>query len=878
MGLFRKKQVKEEILLSEGIVMKEPLTMETSSWLRNCMAKSLLVFSIVFGTIGCFLSSFQIDFLVLPTAVLLFLMALLFTSIYYRGWLMDLVYIIFFAIFVLLVQSFRVYINSGFYILVNAILREVENYFELPGMQYYEIQAENQALAVTIAVMFIGTVMMILTNVEVSRMMNLWIMLIESAWIWIFPLFFRLEPDAVYVVLMVSGYLAVWAIHSSGAYGMDPKHRDYRFKDKKGKKLKFWYMQDAATMLETLGLFVASVILIYGITSMVQDKDTFNLRFKQNPRKEASERFIQLVATRGATLFDRYASTGGISEGQLGGVGSVSPDYQTDLVVTFAPYSYDPVYLKAYTGVFYDSAASRWKNVTEEGTIHAGDDYQNYYYGADIEEANLASRYASYQMYKKWLDGELVLDDDLLEIYDFKHNQGDYSDDHVAKSIMLIQNRGANENFSYAPYYALAGSVSYISDVMTVPQSEEMEQDNVPLVGLTGKNYFSKRISRSNEDLSYQELNILHGQIGNGQYAVYEYYPLVWEPLKLKDDLIDATILEQNRSYYMDVPEECRAAVEAACAEAGITESDSMADIVAKVQSFLETEFSYTTRPGKVPEGEDFITHFLEERRGYCVYFASTAVMMLRYSGVPARYIEGYVITFDDILTSGELNEEYDYADFYEGYNPLGETAVLDVNVTDARAHAWVEYFDNSFGWRQAEVTTAAVEPEEEQDSFWDAFAATRDSEGGLVIGDGLTLPTVDLDMDDLRGIWIALIIVLLILILIAVIRRVLWNYREYKSWHTDNLQENVLAYYHIISEHLRKKEPAYQQCPTYQSQLSYMQDHCREWNWDSRQIAKLLERAGYSRQGIGEFDCKRLMIELEDIDQKVKKWKKYRR
>ncbi|MDD6332211.1 MAG: hypothetical protein PUA59_07230, partial [Clostridium sp.] len=88
MGFRRKKQVNTEVILSEGVVMKQPLQMETSSWLRNCMVKSLLVFGVIFGSLGCFLSAFGIEYYVLPVAVILFAMALLFTTIYYRGWIM----------------------------------------------------------------------------------------------------------------------------------------------------------------------------------------------------------------------------------------------------------------------------------------------------------------------------------------------------------------------------------------------------------------------------------------------------------------------------------------------------------------------------------------------------------------------------------------------------------------------------------------------------------------------------------------------------------------------------------------------------------------------------------------------------------------------
>lgn len=831
MGLFRKKQVNNDIVLSDGIIMKEPLQMETSSWLKNCMVKSLLVFSIVFGVLGCFLSSYDIAYMVVPTAVVLFLMALLFTSIYYRAWLMDAVYVVFFIIFVLLVRNFQIYINSGFYIIINAFLKEIETYFDLPGMQYYEIQADNDILSVTLVVIFVGTVMMIVSNVIISRTMNVWFMLIMTGWIWMIPLYFRLEPDSFYIVLMVTGYMSVWAVHSSGAFGMDRKHRDYKWKDKKGKGLKFWYMQDAATLLETLALFIVMIILMYGVTSMVQDKDTFTWRFNQNPRKEESEQILQDIATKGTSIFNRYSATGGISDGQLGGVGSVNFDYQTDLIVTFAPYSYEPVYLKAFTGVDYDSAESCWMQ------IPSFDNYPYAYFSTVFE--NEDTRLA----HETGKEAEILAEN-------YLENNGETS----ARAIMLIQNVGANVDHAYAPYYAGEG-------------------DSLTGFTLTGAE-LGKHVVRGNSDLIYTLFDILEGEIGTGQTAEYEFYPLVGEVPEGYQ--VSEELERQAERFYCSVPEECREAVAKACDEAGIEEGDSEEVIVAKVQNYLETEFSYTTRPGRTPRGEDFITHFLETRKGYCAHFSSAATMMLRYSGVPARYIEGYVITFDEIMTS-DLNEEYSYEDFYNGYNLLGETAVVDVEVSDARAHAWVEYFDENFGWRQIEVTTAAVDPEEEQDSFWDIFDAERDSDDDNTLGNGLNIQPVDLNLDDLKGIWIALLIVIMLLLLVYAGQKGYRSYKVYQSWHTEDKQENVLAYYHIISERLRKKEPAYQQCPTYRRQLNYLQRHCKEWKWDADQIADLLEQAGYSRNGIKEFDCKRLMIELADIEKKVKKWKKYR-
>ena len=76
--------------------------------------------------------------------------------------------------------------------------------------------------------------------------------------------------------------------------------------------------------------------------------------------------------------------------------------------------------------------------------------------------------------------------------------------------------------------------------------------------------------------------------------------------------------------------------------------------------------------------GEDFVRHFLEEGRGYCVHFATAGALLLRMRGIPARYTSGY---------TARLNSE--------------GTAV----VKDRDAHAWVEIYLDGYGWYPVEMT-----------------------------------------------------------------------------------------------------------------------------------------------------------------------------
>ena len=79
------------------------------------------------------------------------------------------------------------------------------------------------------------------------------------------------------------------------------------------------------------------------------------------------------------------------------------------------------------------------------------------------------------------------------------------------------------------------------------------------------------------------------------------------------------------------------------------------------------------------PEGTDFVLWFLQnEKRGYCVHFASAATLMLRSLGIPARYVSGFCCT--------TVTDQWR-------------------NVAEKNAHAWVEYYVPGCGWLPLEAT-----------------------------------------------------------------------------------------------------------------------------------------------------------------------------
>ncbi len=120
------------------------------------------------------------------------------------------------------------------------------------------------------------------------------------------------------------------------------------------------------------------------------------------------------------------------------------------------------------------------------------------------------------------------------------------------------------------------------------------------------------------------------------------------------------------------------------------------------IADYVKNSATYDTATPAMPRWEsDFSRWFLEDSdTGYCVHFASAAAVLLQASGIPARYVTGY---------TAQVN--------------AGETTV----VTADKAHAWVEYYLNGFGWTVLEATPAQEVPIPEQTQ--DATRPSQDVE-----------------------------------------------------------------------------------------------------------------------------------------------------
>jgi transglutaminase-like putative cysteine protease len=167
-------------------------------------------------------------------------------------------------------------------------------------------------------------------------------------------------------------------------------------------------------------------------------------------------------------------------------------------------------------------------------------------------------------------------------------------------------------------------------------------------------------------------------------------------------------------------------------AEAG---AEEMIDQVLALQDWFvggEGGFTYDL---DVPalRGEEALERFvLEDKVGYCEYFATAMAVMLRETGIPARVAVGFL--------PGEVTRP-----------ASADNELTEFTVSTSDAHAWVEVYLDDEGWVRVDPTGAVAPHRIEQGA--DALGVEEGRAVGALRGIPL-LNRLRLQWDDINNRW----------------------------------------------------------------------------------------------------------------------------
>ncbi|HWP52147.1 MAG TPA: transglutaminase-like domain-containing protein, partial [Clostridia bacterium] len=333
----------------------------------------------------------------------------------------------------------------------------------------------------------------------------------------------------------------------------------------------------------------------------------------------------------------RYESNTAIvlPEGDFSGITEPNFSYETVLKLTMS--QPDSIYLRGYIGeVFTD-------------------------FGWEPIDKKVMNSYTSlfYQLHKNNFYPQTQLAD-LAEILDETLTDED-------ALTLTVENSAACRGYIYAPYELLKANKALLP-------ADNLLESRLISGGLYGTADYKLTVL-PNQVKRYKKLaEMLEQQSTNPSDALRSY-------------------LEQESKYrsfvydqYTTISPEDSALLTAYIGDPGIAGQTHVAykDAKNNILAILTRQLEYSDDNAAFDGNGSFIRYVVRKNQSAStVGYASMAVMMLRHYGIPARYVEGYLITPDDA-------------------EAMGDDKNLDL--LDYNAHAWAEYYHDGVGWIPFEV------------------------------------------------------------------------------------------------------------------------------------------------------------------------------
>lgn len=642
-----------------GFTKKENNCHDARNDLLHCLIVGMLMFCASAGCVLGILSQFEIAANYTLILIILFIAALYLALIHISRLFYNVGYFLFMFLFSYGLFAMRTYANSGYQALLNIINGAYSDHYLLSSIREYTEIITDRYLTVTTVSIFLGLFLVLLLNVDIFNNMYY----ATAFFLTFIPLqlgiFIGKYPSYLSLALLFFSYFGIFLLrHSCHFYFVQParrkKPREYSFDyyDKKGRLIIF-HKSNARSMLSICLFALCASLIFSAFTSSVISASENEAVLRKSSLKASLDENVKILTQTGIMgLFNRYEAKGGISGGKLGGVRSVSPDYETDLEVTFVPYSFETLYLKGYTSWLY--TGSSWE-APAEGRSYVINMPSS---GGPSSRSDIAN-------------DRILSESHTLSLM---ADAGIVDETHAR---MKIKNIDADTGYIYVPYFVSSVPDAVITEPVSVltgysAKEDERIYDFIPCS--------SARLTAVLA--SGKKLREIHGEdevTGLDEYRDEVYSNYLQIPPQILDELM---------SYHDKI---------------GTADTvKGQADLIYKY--FLDN-YTYDMAPGATPYNKDFVTYFLkDQRRGYCAHFASAGVMLLRSYGIPARYVEGYVVTASGITESGTAVDD-DASYYYTGKNPLGTSTVLTTEVSDGNAHAWTEVFIDGFGWIPVEFT-----------------------------------------------------------------------------------------------------------------------------------------------------------------------------
>lgn len=239
---------------------------------------------------------------------------------------------------------------------------------------------------------------------------------------------------------------------------------------------------------------------------------------------------------------------------------------------------------------------------------------------------------------------------------------------------MTINVLGASSKYIYSPY-------EYVSDNDELTDKDEIGDEKLLSKGLYGTRKYELDVS---DNIVTNYSDIVENLKNNGdkptKYLKNENYynEFVYKTyldLTVKQKEILGTYLKKDNDNH-----------------------DSYSYAKSEIINYLNKNIKYSKKFQGINDYGNFLNEFMEvSKSGNDKDYATATVLMFRYFGIPARYVEGYLITQDDVKDADDNST---------------------INIPKNNFHCWAEYYQDGVGWIPFETIKSYMDLMGMNDSF----------------------------------------------------------------------------------------------------------------------------------------------------------------
>lgn len=627
--------------------------------LREALWQALILLLGTAGCLGCLLTSFGLTVYPVAFYIVLPLLAALFTLVYRARLYGIYVFLLLLGAALLIFLAFPLFQNAFLVTLAQALDRLNAHLNWHLSTFPCTCPVSQHTTVSTLLLLLVGYLIFMLLGWSVIQRKNLPLTILFMLPFLASGLYFTLTPSTIPAILVVLCWMGVFSMQM----------------EKHGSRL---FTGAGALSVKAGAIVLAITVLCVAAISVFIPSAGF-----QQPPVFENARSALLERDFGNFLNPDTVASGGLSEGKIDGVDVIR--FSGETAMTLTTNSERPFYLRAWVGGAYNGRG--WE-APSDSLLPGLSDQLDQLMRDGFREQTQISTYLENAVYPYQQGGQTLFWKDTFPSY------------YIGVSLV-----NANSLYAYIPtgLDSAQGNLSYDSTGIVYP------------IPWGNREYTMDMVTPLNEDFLYDCNSIgidhlvsqLPNQESANQYQVNEarYRSLIHDaytslPEQVREDSL--AYLESSTpesSSFALPPEE-------------MTPAD-LINRIELVRNCLRQAARYTLSPGSTPEGKDFVNYFLtENHKGYCVHFATSGAVLLRAMGVPARFAEGYAVTWNDLTEAKETGA---------------------ANITDANAHAWVEVYLDGFGWLPVEFTPGFTDlqslPFEDGDSSANLVATSSEPE-----------------------------------------------------------------------------------------------------------------------------------------------------